>query len=136
MNMVHLYGSRYGLVFVDLDADVVGTGEEALPRILGRLIREAGSLPLGDRSVEIFDEEAEVVYDRSHRASAVVLLPQQHVYTRKLRHHDLFPVDNCSSNLGPETLLGVHIRGVDVNVTDGDAGSVGRSELSQCRGRR
>ena len=131
MNVVHLDGRRYGLVFVDLDADVVGTGEEALPGILGRLVLEAGSLPLGDGSVEIFDEEAEVVDHRSHGAAAAVLLSQQYVDTWKLHHHELFPIDDCSANLGPEMFLGRHIRGVDVNVTDGDAGGIGRGELSQ-----
>jgi len=65
MNVVHLDGSRYGPVFVDFDADVVRTGEEALPRILARLILEAGSLPFRDGSVEIFNVEAEVVKDGS-----------------------------------------------------------------------
>src|SRR5262249_48787014 len=131
MNVMHLHRSGDRLVFIDLNADAVGSIKVTLPRVISWLPFQSRCFPARNRLIEIPHVKPKVVNDRSDGTTAVVLLAEENVDPRKLDHHDLFPVDDLSTDVRPELLLDLHIVCIQVNVSDRSAFRVRRRELGE-----
>ena len=129
MNMVHLDGVADRGILQNLDADVIGRGQERLLGIRSRLHGEAVRLPFGDGRVEVLHVKPEVIDHRPNRAACRILLPQNDIDPRELHHLELFIVHRRAAHLGPETLVRIDILHIEVNVPNGVAGGVGRNQL-------
>src|ERR1051326_4030868 len=107
MNVMHLHRAGNGLVFIDFNADVVGSGKKPLShcRIVYWFPLQSRCFPPGDRLIEILHVKSKGINGGSYRATVIVLLAQQNIDPGKLDHHELFPVDDLSANLRPELLL-------------------------------
>ena len=78
--------------------------------------------------------ESEVVDHRADGAAGRILFAQDDEDPGKLHHLKFLVVDGRAAELAPEALLGVDIFHVQVNVSNGVAGRVGRGELRRERG--
>ena len=100
-------------------------------RVVHRLPVQPGSLPPGHGSGKVPDVETKMVDRRSHRTAGGFLFPQQHVDARELNHGDLFTLDDLTPDVRPKSRLDVHVSGVDVEMPDGGAASVGSGKLRE-----
>ena len=89
-----------------------------------------GGLPLGDLLLDIVDDEADVIDDRTHAALAL-LLAEVEVDVDAREHHQgiATDVEHLGAHGEEELLVGIDVIGGDVPVPHGYAGRVERRRL-------
>src|SRR5882724_7572174 len=138
VNVVHSDRTGQGRIAKHLHADSVRSLDVSLVWIGGaNRVVDIGGFPPGACSINVFQNETEVVDYGTRRRSGGLALLQHHEHAGELNHREWAVLDEgASQHFGPEPFMSIDVLHRQVDVTQPDAQVIGGlSQLCECHGR-